>query len=76
MDGYSGFPLGLESLENGKAFSSQGIFDQTGKVGKNHTKYWKTGNFRQMLFLVTVIFKMICVLFGNFNDIFSSKLND
>ena len=48
----TGFPLGLENLENGKAFSSQGIFNRVEKSGKNHTKYWNTEGFRQMLFVI------------------------
>ena len=27
-------------------------FEQTGKVMENHTKYWKTGNYRPMLFVI------------------------
>ena len=34
-----GFPLGLEKWEG--IFQS-GNFEQTGKVGENLTKYWKT----------------------------------
>ena len=30
----TGFPLGLENLENGKAFSSQGILNRLEKSGK------------------------------------------
>ena len=48
---FSAFPLGLENLENGKAFSNQGKseFLQTGRAFQNHTKI------------------LDCVLFTNIN---------
>ena len=58
----AGFPLGLENLgkwegifQSGK---SQGILEQTGKVGKNHTKYWKIRGISDKYYLLfLVIFK-------------------
>ena len=48
-----------KTWKNGKAFSSQGKvrefwwdWKSQGKVRENHIKYWKTGNFRQMLFVI------------------------
>ena len=60
MTRFTGFPLGLESLENGKAFPSQGRveeFEKTGKVGENHTKYWKTEGISEKLYL---LFSSVC----------------
>ena len=41
----------------GQTRAGIGNFEQTGKVRENYTKYWKTGNFIQMLFVILVIFK-------------------
>ena len=41
----SGFPLGLENLENGKAFSSQGILNRLEKSGKITQNTGKLGEF-------------------------------
>ena len=43
----SWFPIGLENLENGKTFSSQGnvrefLTDWNGKVREIYPKYWKS----------------------------------
>ena len=60
--GITGFPLGLEkleNLENGKAFSSQGKvrefwidWKSQGKVRENHTKYWKTEEISEKNYLL------------------------
>ena len=51
----SGFPLGLEKWEG--IFQS-GNFEQTGKVGENHTKYWKTrGIWNKYYLIFLMIFK-------------------
>ena len=39
--GYSWFPPGMENLEKWKTIFQSGNFDQTGKVGEFHLKYWK-----------------------------------
>ena len=48
----SAFPLGLENLEVWEGIfqsgKSRGIFEQTGKVRENYTKYWKI----QILFVI------------------------
>ena len=59
------FPLGLENLENGKVFSSQGKvrefwtdWKSQGKFRENHTKYWKTEiNWDKYYSIFLVIFK-------------------
>ena len=41
--------------QNGKAFSSQEIWnrlEKSGKVRKNHTKYWKTEGISDLLFAI------------------------
>ena len=52
----TGFPLGLENLEKmGRHFpvrEKSGNFEQTGKVGENHTKYWKNWRISDKYYLL------------------------
>ena len=54
----SGFPLGLENVMVFPVRELSENFEQIGKSGENHAKYWKwSGNFRQISFVSLVIFK-------------------
>ena len=39
---HAGLPLGLENLGKWEGIFQSGNFEQPGKAGENHTKYWKT----------------------------------
>ena len=55
-DTSAGFPLRLENLKNGKAFSSQGkegeFLKDWKSQGKSHKILENLGNFRQILFVI------------------------
>ena len=51
----SGFPLGLEKLENLEKW--EGIFQSGKSEGKSHKILENSGNFRKILFAILVIFK-------------------
>ena len=72
MGGKSGFPLGLENLENGKAFSSQGILTRLEKSGKITQNTGKLREFQtNIICYSSVTAKLICILLAKFDKVFS-----
>ena len=56
------FPLGLENLENGKAFSSEEILNSLKKVIEKHTKYWKISDKCYLIFVVIFVLTLYYLL--------------
>ena len=49
-------------------------FEQTGKVGENHTKYWNVRDFRHVIFIIFSDIQMNCVLFAKMYHFFVKKI--
>ena len=80
---YTGFPLGLENLENlekwegiFKSGKSQGILNRLEKSGKITQNTGKLREFQtNIIFYFLVIFKLTVYYFAEMHQIFSYKIN-